>query len=301
MSGIGGSKKEKTDFGKKVGLFAAKVLCVNPNTEEFKEILGMELKEDSKATEYLGESKEGNTTLRVDFWLEGLKDKGKYKTTFFLEDKKKENKTEEGDGKVKKFQYINEIGQCSWADDPNNLNKWFTKREYRIANVGEEELYNFMRTWLGTLDFFKSDTTLQIEWKKLMKGNVSDIKAQVNGEYCVNIVPLAGIKTVDKDGEIKEYQSIYNKAFMPEYALKQFNLVDYDNPEVQEKLKEKEAKAKLDKNIKLGAHERFVLNVISAYGFKDFYKFKPLADYDASENPIATNEPMVTDSDSLPF
>jgi hypothetical protein len=29
----------------------------------------MELKEDSKAAEYIGESRDGNTTLRLDVWL----------------------------------------------------------------------------------------------------------------------------------------------------------------------------------------------------------------------------------------
>ena len=82
MSSIGGKKRENTgggDFGKKVGLFEANVIAVNPTAEEFKDILGMELKEDSKATEYLGETKDGNNYLRVDFWLEEVKNKEKFK------------------------------------------------------------------------------------------------------------------------------------------------------------------------------------------------------------------------------
>ena len=52
MSSIGGKKKENTgsgDFSKKVGLFEANVIAINPTIEEFKDKLGMELKEDSKA------------------------------------------------------------------------------------------------------------------------------------------------------------------------------------------------------------------------------------------------------------
>jgi len=38
---------------------------------------------------------------------------------------------------------------CSWAADENDLAEWFTKgRDYRVAYVGEEDLYNFMRVWL---------------------------------------------------------------------------------------------------------------------------------------------------------
>ena len=68
MSGIGGVKKESSNnesFSKKVGLFEANVIAVNPTIEEYKSKLGIELKEDSKAVEYTGTSKDGNNTLRI--------------------------------------------------------------------------------------------------------------------------------------------------------------------------------------------------------------------------------------------
>ena len=83
MSKIGGEiREQKTDFGKKVGLFEANVIAVNPTAEEYKNILDIELKEDSKALEYLGQSRDGNVSLRVDFWLEEVKTKEKYKVSF---------------------------------------------------------------------------------------------------------------------------------------------------------------------------------------------------------------------------
>jgi hypothetical protein len=179
MSTIGGKKRESNnlpEFTKKVGLFEAKVIAVNPTAEEYKDILGMELKEDSKAIEYLGESQDGNKTLRLDFWLEEIKNKDKFKVTFFLENKIRDNK----DGT--KRQYINAVGTTSWADDENNLLSWFTARDYRVAFVGEEELYEFMKVWLGNLDYKDAETTLQLDFKKLINGNVRDIKAQINGE-----------------------------------------------------------------------------------------------------------------------
>ena len=114
MSNIGGEKRENPvfeseGFAKKVGLFEAKVIAVNPTTEEYADILGRELKEDSKATNYLGTSKDGNARLRIDFWLEEVKSRDKYKLTFFIENKEKENK----DGTKK--QYINNVGRCTWA------------------------------------------------------------------------------------------------------------------------------------------------------------------------------------------
>jgi len=285
MSNIGGKKREQSqmsDFKKSVGLFEATVVAINPDIEEYKEKLGMELKEDSKAVEYLGTSQDGNKTLRVDVWLEDVKNNNKFKTTFFLENKEKENKD-----KTKK-QYINNIGSCSWADDANNLPTWFAAREYRVAFVGEEELYNFMRTWLGDLDYRDAETTLQLDWSKMMKGNVKDLKAQVNGEWCTNIVALATIKTVQKEDEIKEYQGVFNKAFLPSYSLKLFRLINYNDQTIISNLRAKKSKD-------LKPHERFVINVTGEYGCKDFYTFKDLKEYNSDDNLVASDKVIAED------
>lgn len=289
MSNIGGAKREATvfenkDFTKKVGLFEATVVAVNPDTEEFKEILNMELKEDSKQTEYLGTSKDGNKTLRIDFWLEEVNKKDKFKVTFFLENKEKENKDQT------KKQYINNIGTCSWADDPNNLAEWFSSRDYRQAFVGEEELYNFMRSWLGNIDFKDKAAILELDWSKLMKGNVKDLKSQVNGEWCTNIGALATVKVIEKEDGVKEYQGVYNKAFLPSYSIKQFKLVDYNSSNILSGLRTKKSKD-------LKPHERFVLNVVGDYGCKDFFILKDIRDYNAEENLVASDK-VITEDDS---
>ena len=286
MSNIGGKKREsQNEFSKRVGLFEAKVVAINPTIEQFKDILNIELAEDSKQADYLGESKEGNTTLRVDVWLEEIKNSDRFKVSFFLEDKEKENK----DGTKK--QYINEIGSCSWAEDPNDLPTWFKARDFRQAYVGEEDLYNFLRNWLSALDYRSAETVLQLEWKKLMKGNVKDLKDQINGEWCGSIGCLATVITKDKDGEVKEYQGIYNKAFIPAYTLKNFKLVDYSSSDVIDSLK-----AKQTKDLKI--HEKFVLNVTGEYGCKDFYILKELKEYDSSENFAASDQTMEGDDKS---
>lgn len=285
---IGGKKRESSansqDFTKKVGLFESKVIAINPSMEEYAEVLGMELKEGSKATEYLGTSNDGNTSLRVDIWLQEIKSGDKFKVNFFLENKLKANK----DGT--KAQYINNVGTTSWATDENTLPDWFKGREYRQAYVGEEELYGFLRTWLGNLDYRDADTVLQLDWKTLMKGNVKDIKSQIDGEYCTNVVALATIKTVEKDGEVKEYQGVYNKGFLPAYALKQFRLVNYADTKVLDSLRNKKAKD-------LKTHERFVVQVTGEYGCRDFYALKDLCDYNADDNVVASDAVITTDGD----
>jgi hypothetical protein len=289
MSNIGGKKRESNggnnqDYVKRVGLFEASVIAINPNMEEYAEVLGMELKEGSKATEYLGTSNDGNTSLRVDIWLQEIKSGDKFKVNFFLENKLKTNK----DGT--KAQYINNVGTTSWASDENTLPDWFKGRDYRQAYVGEEEMYGFLRTWLGNLDYRDADTVLEIDWKTLMKGNVKDIKSQIDGEYCTNVVALATIKTVEKDGEVKEYQSVYHKGFLPAYALKQFRLVNYADGKVLDNLRTK-------KNKDLKTHERFVVQVTGEYGCRDFYALKDLCEYNADDNVVASDAVITTDGD----
>ena len=288
MSSIGGKKRENTgggDFSKKVGLFEANVIAINPTLEEFKDVLGMELKEDSKAAEYLGETKDGNNYLRVDVWLQRLNQEDKYKVSFFLEDKERENKDQT------KKQYINSVGQCSWAADENDLAEWFTKgRDYRVAYTGEEDLYNFMRTWLADLDYRDVETVLQLEWKKLMRGNVKDLRDQIDGEWTKSVLALATVIVKERDGESKEYQGIYNKAFIGGYALKNFRLVDYGNKKTQEALKNKKPRD-------LKAHEKFVMNVIGEYGCKDYYILKDIQDYNADDNLVASDSYISEDGD----
>lgn len=285
-SGIGGKVRESQfDDSKYVGLAEVEVIAINPNIEEYKELLGIELKEDSKAAEYLGESKDGNQTVRIDLWVQRKVKDGKFKKdkiTFFLEDKARENK----DGT--KTQYINTLGSCSWASDPNDLPEWFAKREYRVAYNGEEDLYNCLRTWLGNLDYRDAETVLQLEWKQLMKGNVRDLKAEIGGEYATKFVALYTVKTVDKDGEVKEYQSIYNKAFLPSYSLKNFRLVDYTKPEVLDGLRRK-------KSSDLKPHERFALSVTGEHGCKDSFILKDIKEYNPEDFLVASNEPLAED------
>jgi hypothetical protein len=287
MSNIGGEKRqspvfEDKEFAKKVGLFEAKVIAVNPTTEEYADVLGRQLKEDSKATEYLGTSKDGNARLRLDFWLEEVKTREKFKLTFFIENKEKENKDQT------KKQYINNIGRCTWADSPNNLPTWFQERENRVSFVGEEDLYNFLRSWLSNIDFSSKKSTLQLEFNKLIKGNVKELKEQINGEWATNIVALATINTKETDDGVKEFQNIYNKAFLPPYSIKAFRLLDYNAAGTISGLRQKASKD-------LKPHERFVLNVVGEYGCKDFFTFKELKEYSSEDNLVASDKVIAED------
>ena len=285
----GGIKREsagqETKFGKKVGLFEANVIAINPTNEEYKDVLGIELGEDSKATNYLGETKDGNTYLRVDVWLQEVKKKENFKVSFFLEDRERENRDQT------KKQYINSVGMTSWADDENNLFDWFKEnREYRVAFIGEEDLYDFLRTWLGQLDYRSAETTLTLDWTKLMRGNVKDLKDQVDGEWCNSIVALATVVTKERDGETVEYQGVYNKAFLSGYTMRQFRLVDYTDAKIVNQLKARKPR-------ELRPHERFVVKVTGEYGCKDYYQLKEIEDYNPDDNLVSTDNYISEDGD----
>ncbi len=285
---VGGQKREipqggGTEFVKKVGLFEAKVIAINPSLEDYKEVLGIELQEESKATEYLSVGTDGTSKIRIDVWLQDVKNEDtKMKVTFFLEDSKKENKD-----RTKK-QYINNVGISSWASSEDNLPSWFVKRDYRVAYSGEAEFVEFLRIWLGGLDFMHEDTELMLEWKKVISGNLKEWKDEIDGDWCQTVGVLATVKSVEKDGEVKSYQSVYNRGFFPGYSIKNMRMIDYNNPDIIRQLGFKKSKD-------LKMHERFVLNVTGEYGCKVFYTFRELSVYDPEANLVESDKVISED------
>ena len=279
---IGGSKREIPqggDFPKKVGIFEAKVLAINPSTKEFKDILGIELKEDSNATNYYDDVKQ---KLKVNVWLQDVNSDFRTTATFWLEHGEKVNKDET------KKQYINDIGVCSWASSVDLLPVWFAKRHNRVAHIGEEKFLGFVRIWLGGLDFSDLSTEIMLDWKKVMSGDLTDLKDQIDGEFTQTVGALATVKTVDKEDGPKSYQNIFIKSFFPGYSIKSMRLVDYNNPDVVRGLK-------FRKTAELKMHERFIVNATGEYGCKDYYTFKELHDYDPEANLVESDKVIATD------
>lgn len=286
MSKIKGKVREPIeDRPKQVGLVEINVVAINPTLKEWEEDLGLPVKEDQAEFDYTGTSKEGNPYVRVDVWLkkEGADDL--FKAVFFLEDKIRQNRDET------KTQFINNIGNCSWAEKEESLQSWFTKRPYREAFNGEEDFYNFLRTWLGGLDYRDEDTELQIGWKELMKGNLDDLREQIGGEYATTFIALATIVTKTKENEEGEeelvtYQGIYNRQFLPQYCMKHFRAKNYNDDMAVSVIQSKALK-----DLKL--HEKFIHNVTGEYGCKDFFKLSPVEDYNPEENLAAQDAAMI--------
>lgn len=280
---IKGKAREQKEFVKKTGFFEGEVVAINPDREKLEKILGTTLEKDP---EYLSKDEERDIVkLNIVAWIKDVKSGELRNIRFFLKDVPKENKDKT------KRQYINDVGMTTWADDPKNLADWFTSRPYRVAHEGEEELYNFAVTWLNKLDTRDAETVLSFDWSKLMKGNVKEISDQVGGEYSGTICCLVTMRTVDKEGQPMEYEQVYNKEFLPGYAMKQIRLRKIDDNFLNAaNATEKKKRSKLQK---------FVLSITDAqHGIKDQFTLGELTPYDPSKNITAGNSVIAEDDAS---
>lgn len=273
---IGGNKRELTDFTKYVGFFEGKVVAVNPTKEELGKLLGTDIEKD---IEYTSEDGDGNSRLKLNFKVQDVKSGKIFTVAFLLTDKTRVNK----DGT--KTQYINVTGGSAWTDNnEDNLPEWFTKYDHRPAKSGEDDLYNFMRTWAGGCDWNTNEE--YFNWKKLMRGNVDEIKEFIDSDRVNTILCNAIISTQEKDGEVKEYQQVYNKFFTYGNVIKTVRLAKPNTPEYLQAAKDQ---FKKDRK-KLNSLQRFVLNIEDEeFGCKDFYVLEELKEYNSEDNVVSNS------------
>lgn len=213
-----GSKKLYT------GIFSATVKAVNPDKEELAELIGYELKENANEQKYEDTDKDGNEVVIISFW-EQTPEKQWFNSRFRITDKICTNK----DGT--KTQYVNQLGDATYVDDEKNLPNWFkhfTDKDNNIigdkyvrkALIGEANLYNFIKSWLGKVDWFSADTKILIDDMKKLFRNVDKYVADEyktllpgtdNAKYTDDIVALAVIYTGEKDDKIVHYQNVYGE------------------------------------------------------------------------------------------
>jgi hypothetical protein len=296
MSGIKGKVRKPSDFQRETGFFEGQVVAINPDREQLEKLLETTIEKDP---EYIGEE-DGVKKAQIVFWIRDEKTKKVKDLKFFIRDSDREKakpkdgaSEEEKRSFVKKKQYINEIGTTSWADKEENLQDWFTQRDYRVAKEGEEELYAFLQKWLGKLDFKDKDALLSFDFRKLLRGNVSELREQINGEYNDSVVFLKIVRKVEKDGEDQYYEQIYNREFLPGYVMKQIKLKKIDGNFIEAA----EMQQKTDRK-KLSALQRFVLSVTDRqYGIRDFYTLGELEIFDPAKATGVAVERTVNDDD----
>jgi hypothetical protein len=274
-------KKETTgDFGKKVGLAEFKVLKFNPTRQELNQILGREDAETDTEIVYTGVSSETNArTIRVTVWLQEVTTGFKTPVSFFLEDRDLVSRSG-------KNQYINAVGAASYVDKEENLQDWFRKAmTYRKAKKGEEELMNFLRGWLVGIELniekggYKNNILLDMN--KLFNNNLRELNELITSEYAGTVTALATVKTreIVEEGKpvSKQYQNIYNKAFLPGNCMRFFRSATDQKPKFI---------------------QNFIDNIKGEYGCKDFYILEPMRDYVEGENPVSSDQPVLTEKGS---
>lgn len=268
---VKGKSAEFTDYSKKVGLFEGKILAFNPEKEELEKILGTEIKKDP---EYLKEDQEGNDMCILTIWVEDVKSGMKKSCKIPLIDTPLTTK----DGSKTKF--INIQGNISYyVDKKENLMSWFNEFESWQCRRGEDQLYTFLKAWLQIDTFHDKTAEMSVDFKKLLKGNIKELKSFIGSEYDHTVLFNQTISTVTKEDEegnevTREYENLYNRDFLPGSAIKFFNLG-----------------GKLPKFV-----QKYVDNC--AYGIKDFYIMEPLQDYSPDMNKVSTDEAVLEEDGS---
>lgn len=255
------------NFPKYVGYFEAEVVGINVTSEEYFEIYGSEPKYELK---YLKEEN-GIKQNCVTVILKEVTKGNLFQLKFWLKDIPKVG------SKSGKNQYINNVGGCGWAFDEDGLLEWFlydsekNKRDFRQAYDGEENFLKFLRTWLGNLNFNKAGAQLQLDWNKVINGNLTEWKKFIGHEYTTTIGAMATVNIKD-DGATQ--QTVFNGAFFPNYQMKSLRVTTWDDDKIQS-LKFK----------KLAPHEYFIRDVVGEYGAKDYYVLEPMKVYDPNNSP----------------
>lgn len=262
------SKVDNVNYGKKVGIFGSTPILVNPNKQQFKDILGIDLESDYN---YTGEDRDNNKTATISIWTKETKTGEHFNTKFFLVNKERESTQNPGS-----FQYINALGSCSWAKDESLLPSWFTEHSYRKALIGEEELHEFMRAWI--IKKGQIVDNLRLDTEKFFQGDFSELESAISSFSNRSVCQLAMVRQVSKDDGIKEYQSVYNKKTLPGWYMEIF-----DKGEVPT--------GKLWNN--------FTSQILDPqYGSKDKFELVPLKAYEPNKEIVNSKSAIITTSNN---
>lgn len=258
------------NFPKYIGYFQGQVLGINPTPEEYFDIYQREAGENS--CNYLSTDVDGTAKCTVVVHVRDIKTKNIFQIRFWLKDKKKLT----ADGNKKYF--INTVGETACASSEDTIPSWFIDkgRDYRQAYEGEIELVNFLKTWLGNLDFYKPEAVLQLDWKKVISGNLKEWKELIGHEWTIDVGLLATVRIKETPEGTKSDQSIYTRVFFPGYSVKAMNQLDLTNASVLRGITTK---------TKLKPWEKFVKEVVGEYGCKEIYALRQLEEYDATKSP----------------
>lgn len=191
----------------RTGIALVSVGAIAPTKEELSEKFGFEDPKDPPAAVT---EKEGVPQVRLDFWLQGPDD-FLHRESFFLT--KRPRTSMDGSSQ----QWVNNFAQFCYAPTGEQPNfDWFNSEGQRPAWEGEQELIEFIRAWVNHKGGKKGEELYFENWDAIFAGNFSEIKgilAQIDPKNPNKVGVLFGVRTVDKDGTVNQYQTIYKKFF----------------------------------------------------------------------------------------
>lgn len=237
MFAQGKNISETIDFKQYVGFGNCKILALNPTKEELEKIVNTTLKKD---IEYLSEREVNGVsykTSRIVFYVKPVNEEIPIMNiSFILQDRYIFNKERT------KVQVIDKFGRTAWVTIEEskehkipldkNGNKLRIDEDYRPCYVGEENLTNFIKTYMGVPDitYFdrekqcfveREDTSICLArldtMDEIIKGNVKEIRDIISLQQ--NVIKIMFGVRIDDQGLIR--QTFYPEAFLPGNASKQ--------------------------------------------------------------------------------
>ena len=228
----GNKSTEGNSIKRYIGVAPVFVLAVNPNKQELEKLYDTQLENDP---EYLSEIElDGKKVpnVRIDFIV---KTDSKVcniefttKIPFFIRKEYRYNRDKT------KVQVIDKYGRTAWVTVEQAKNKEIPicsngqpaniDKDYRPCFIGEEEITNFIRTYLNIPSVMKyvNNTWIMVDHPEdcevrldnileYFKGNFKELKEILTFQPNNKVKALFGVKTTDDN---KQYQSVYTQMFL---------------------------------------------------------------------------------------
>ena len=219
--------KEAQEFKRYIGIASSTVLAVNPNKKQLDEIFGS----DQMEPEYVVDTERGKEA-RIHFIVKtdaGLENEVITRLKFTLRNAPVYSRDET------KVQVLDNYGNSTWANvkDAEAGKKLLTAdgkeqridSKYRMACVGEADLVDFLKTYLGVPSIFnyingswvKNDKTedglFTLERiEDYFHGDFSELREAIALQPNNKVKLLYGVRTFqDENGNTREYQTVASR------------------------------------------------------------------------------------------
>lgn len=180
------------------GVANMKVIAINPTVDELAKIYNTD---NVSEPTYVTENNNGNTKVRLDFFLQNEENGIITSFPIWLENEARVSVAGNN-------QFINRKVQSTWSTSLEDLTanekmSWFDMTTAREAKSGEVDLYEFLVKWTNAQTGESVDLELSNFENLITKGDISELK-EIMAKIGKTVNVLLGVR----DGQ---YQSVYTK------------------------------------------------------------------------------------------